>query len=77
MRTAIVVRSPNQDTNLGIAAIPAAGNRPAIPAGDPGYVRTVFETSVTLPNMESRAPFFPSIVPTTDASAGILNVGGG
>ena len=77
VRTAIVVRSPNQDTNLGIAAIPAAGNRPAIPAGDPGYVRTVFETSVTLPNMESRAPFFPSIVPTTDASAGILNVGGG
>jgi type IV pilus assembly protein PilW len=77
VRTAIVVRSPSQDTNLGNAAIPAAGNRPEIPAGDPGYVRTFFETSVTLPNMESRAPFFPTIVPTTDASAGILNVGGG
>ncbi len=77
VRVSIVARSPNQDSNLGSATIPATGNRPAIPAGDPGYVRTLFETSVAIPNMEARAPFFPSIVPTTDASAGILNVGGG
>ena len=54
---------------------PATG--PPSPPGDPGYRRTVFETSVAIPNMESRAPFFPAIVPTTDASAGVLNVGGG
>ena len=77
VRIAIVVRSPNPDSNLGDANIPAAGNRPAVAAGDPGYRRTVFETSVAIPNMESRAPFFPTVVPTTDASAGILNVGGG
>lgn len=77
VRISIVVRSPNQDPNLGSPTIPAAGNRPAVTAADPGYQRMLFETSVAIPNMESRAPFFPSIVPTTDASAGVLNVGGG
>jgi type IV pilus assembly protein PilW len=77
VRIAIVVRSPNPDTNLGDATIPAAGNRPAVAAVDPGYRRTLFETSVAIPNMESRAPFFPTVVPTTDASATVLNVGGG
>jgi type IV pilus assembly protein PilW len=77
VRISIVVRSPNQDPTLGSPTIPAAGNRPAVTAADPGYQRMLFETSVAIPNMESRAPFFPSIVPTTDASAGVLNVGGG
>jgi hypothetical protein len=77
VRIAVVARSPNVDSNLGDASIPAAGNRPAIAAGDPAYRRTTFETSVAIPNMESRAPFFPAIVPTSDASAGVLNVGGG
>jgi hypothetical protein len=48
-----------------------------VAAADPGYRRTLFETSVAIPNMESRAPFFPTVVPTTDASATVLNVGGG
>jgi type IV pilus assembly protein PilW len=77
VRIAIVVRSPNTDSSLGDATIPAAGNRPAVAAGDPGYRRTLFQTSVAIPNMESRAPFIPTVVPTTDSSASILNVGGG
>jgi type IV pilus assembly protein PilW len=77
VRVAVVIRSPNADPNQIAAPIPAAGNRPPVAAGDPGFPRILFETSVALPNMESRAPFFPSIVPTTDALADVLNVGGG
>ena len=77
VRVAVVARAPNTDSGQGDAFVPAAGNRPAVAAGDPGYRRAVFETSAALPNMESRAPFFPAIVPTSDASAGVLNVGGG
>jgi type IV pilus assembly protein PilW len=73
VRIAIVARSANPDPNRGDALIPAAGNRPALPAGDPGFRRTLFETSVAVPNMETRAPFFPAIEPTSD----VLNVGGG
>lgn len=73
VRVAIVARSPNVDSNLGDANIPAAGNRPAVAAGDPAYRRTTFETSVAIPNMEARAPFFPAIEPTST----VLNVGGG
>ena len=53
---------------------PPATARP-FSAGDPGFRRTIFETSVAIPNMETRAPFFPTIVlpPPTD----VLNVGGG
>ena len=68
-----MARSPNVDSNLGDANIPAAGNRPAVAAGDPGFRRTTFETSVAIPNMEARAPFFPAIEPTST----VLNVGGG
>jgi hypothetical protein len=77
VRIAVVARAPNTDSSLGNASVPAAGNRPEVAAGDPGYRRAVFETSTALPNMESRAPFFPAIVPTSDASADVLNVGGG
>jgi type IV pilus assembly protein PilW len=73
VRVALVVRSPNPDSQLGDPTIPAAGNRPAISAGDPTYRRTTFETSVAIPNMEARAPFFPAIEPTST----VLNVGGG
>jgi type IV pilus assembly protein PilW len=77
VRVAVVVRSPNPDPDQAAVAIPAAGNRPAVAAGDPGYRRMTFETSVATPNMESRAPYFPTIVPADDALAGVLNVGGG
>jgi len=77
VRVAMVVRSPSPDPDQAAQDVPAAGNRPAVAAGDPGYRRTVFETSVAIPNMESRAPSFPTTVPTTDALADVLNVGGG
>ena len=77
VRVAAVVRSPKADPEQSVGEVPAAGNRPAIAAGDPGFRRAVFETSVAIPNMESRAPFFPTTVLPTDPQAGVLNVGGG
>jgi hypothetical protein len=77
VRVATVVRSPTPDPDQASGVVPAAGNRPAIAAGDPGHRRTVFETSVSMPNMESRAPFYPPVVPVTDPQASVLNVGGG
>ena len=73
VRASIVVRSPNPDTERGDPALPAIGNRPAVTASDPLYRRSVFETSVALPNMEARAPFFPAV----DPASTLLNVGGG
>jgi type IV pilus assembly protein PilW len=73
VRVSTVVRSPNPDPDQTVGSVPAAGNRPAVSAGDPGYRRMVFETSVATPNMESRAPYFPTIVPADN----VLNVGGG
>ena len=77
VRAAVVVRSPNQDPTWGTRSSRPPAIDPRWTPATPGYLRTVFETSVAIPNMEARAPFFPTIVPTTDASAGILNVGGG
>jgi type IV pilus assembly protein PilW len=74
VRVAVVVRPPNADITLpNETNIPAAGNRPALTTGQPGYRRMLFETSVTLPNMETRAPFFPFTGTGTDQ----LNVSGG
>jgi type IV pilus assembly protein PilW len=70
---AVVIRAPNPEAQHGDATIPAAGNRAAVTASDPEFRRAVIETSVALPNMESRAPFFPVIEPTST----VLNVGGG
>jgi len=77
VRVAVVVRSPGVQGTQGDAAIPAAGNRPIVPALDPEHRRAIFETSVAIPNMESRAPFFPTTVLPTDPQASVLNVGGG
>ena len=77
VRVAVVVRSPSVQGTQGDAAIPAAGNRPIVPALDPEHRRAIFETSVAIPNMESRAPFFPTTVLPTDPQASVLNVGGG
>jgi type IV pilus assembly protein PilW len=74
VRVAVVVRPPNADATLvDETTIPAAGNRPALTTGQPGYRRMLFETSVALPNMEARAPFFPFTGTGTDQ----LNVSGG
>jgi type IV pilus assembly protein PilW len=73
VRIEVVVRSPNPDAQSEEALIPAAGNRPAAANGPPGHRRMLFQTSVAIPNMESRAPFFPALGTGADQ----LNVGGG
>lgn len=73
VRVAVVVRSGEPYVNT-VEPVPAAGNRPATALPDvAGYRRSVFETSVAVPNMESRGPVFPTI----GAAADQLNVGGG
>jgi type IV pilus assembly protein PilW len=73
VRLEIVVRSPNPDVHDPTPTIPAAGNRPTAEDGQPGYRRMSFQTSVAIPNMESRAPLFPALGTGTDQ----INVGGG
>jgi hypothetical protein len=73
VRIEVVVRSPNPDPQSDDSLVPAAGNRPAAANGAPGHRRMLFQTSVAIPNMESRAPFFPALGTGTDQ----LNVGGG
>jgi type IV pilus assembly protein PilW len=73
VRLDVVVRSPNPDPQREEAVIPAAGNRAANTGGEPGHRRMLFQTSVAIPNMESRAPFFPALGTGADQ----LNVGGG
>jgi len=73
VRVEVVVRSPARDIQNLDAIIPAAGNRPDVADGEPGFRRMSFQTSVAIPNMESRAPLFPSLGTGADQ----LNVGGG
>jgi type IV pilus assembly protein PilW len=70
---AVVVRSAERDVLLPDAAtLPAALNRPA-QAGPDGYRRLLLQTSVTVRNLDSRAPYYPVYGTGTDQ----LNVGGG
>jgi len=73
VRLEAVIRSPDPQFEGADGVIPAAGNRAADAGGEPGYRRTLFQTSVAIPNMESRAPFFPALGTGADQ----LNVGGG
>ncbi len=80
VRLAVVVRPPLPNPNrlTTDVTIPAAGNRPALTNGVPGYFRLLFGTSVAVPNMESRAPYFPFLGTSGYAvGADQLNVGGG
>ena len=72
VRVAVLVRGPTPDAQQTDPTLPAVGNRPAL-AGEPLYRRSAFQTSVAIPNMESRAPIFPSLGTGADQ----LNVGGG
>lgn len=73
VRVALVVRSPEPlQTRIDTDRVPAAGNRPEV-AGDPGYLRLRVETTVSTPNMDARAPYFPMY----GALAEQQNVGGG
>ncbi len=77
VRVAIVVRMPEPDANLAGAderTVPASLNRPAL-AAPAGYRRTRFETTAVTPNLDTRAPFFPSY--SISNGTDLLNVGGG
>jgi type IV pilus assembly protein PilW len=76
VRVSIVVRTPEADLSLtdpALRALPAAGNRSAV-NGPPGHRRLFFQTTAATPNLDVRAPFYPTYsVTSTDR----LNVGGG
>jgi type IV pilus assembly protein PilW len=74
VKISVVVRTPVQDITVTDAEIPAAGNRKAVD-GLPGYRRMRVDTTVTIPNMDSRAPYFPNL--STNNGTDLLNVGGG
>jgi type IV pilus assembly protein PilW len=77
VRVALVVRTAAPSPTplpLDQSLLPVAGNRPATP-GQPGYRRLLFEATTAARNMESRAPYFPSL--SGSAGSDQLNVGGG
>ncbi len=74
VRVFVVVRPPTADLKVADAIVPTAANRPAMP-GLPGYRRLVVSTTVVLPNLDARAPFFPTY--SSNGGADNLNLGGG
>ena len=76
VRVAVVVRTPEQDFTLTApaeATVPASANRAAVP-GPAGHRRFRFETTTVTPNLDVRAPYFPTY---SAAPADRLNVDGG
>lgn len=73
VQVGLVVRQANADVTVSDTSVPANGNRPAI-NGLPGYHRLRIETTVPVPNMDARYPYFPLYSTTTGDG---LNVGGG
>lgn len=76
VRVAVVVRQPEADRAIVDPTLPALLNRDAIQR-EVNRRRTVFQTSVTIPNMTSRAPSFPSYGQPGVAADEPLNHGGG
>jgi type IV pilus assembly protein PilW len=74
VRVGLVVRSAVADARITDGnVLPASLNRPALPAAA-GFQRLRVETTVRLPNLDARAPYFPTF---QTAGATQLNVGGG
>jgi type IV pilus assembly protein PilW len=69
----LVVRQASTDIGIADATVPAAGNRPDA-AGLAGFRRLRIQTTVVLPNLEARLPYYPSY---TAVAGDQLNVGGG
>lgn len=78
VRVAITVRAERTDPNVFDAQVPAALNRPAV-AGEAGYRRMVFESTIYTHNLETRLPVFPTYDPsyTTTCAGTAGNCGGG
>jgi hypothetical protein len=74
VRVTVIARSAEpDDLVVEPAVVPAVANRPALP-GPPNYRRLRFDTSAATPNLDVRAPFFPSY---SASPTDHLNVGGG
>jgi type IV pilus assembly protein PilW len=76
VRVGLVVRQALADTSISEPILPALGNRAAIDR-ETHQRRAIFETSVPLPNLDSRAPVFPTHGDPTLLSDANLNFGGG
>ena len=76
VRVGVVVRQALADTTIFEPNLPALGNRAAI-VREANRRRAVFETSVSLPNLDSRAPVFPTHGDPALLSDANLNFGGG
>lgn len=76
IRVSVVVRSSDPDVALITApdrTVPAAGNRPAF-LGQPNYRRSLFETTVSLPNIQAASFTYPNV---NSAGGPGFNLGGG
>lgn len=76
VRVGVVVRQALPDAATFEPILPALGNRAAI-ARETNQRRAVFETTVSLPNLDSRAPVFPTHGDPALLSDANLNFGGG
>ncbi|MGC3997946.1 MAG: PilW family protein [Anaeromyxobacter sp.] len=75
VRVAVVIRSAEALDPADAGVVPASGNRPAVDSRR-GYRRSLFQTSIGVPNLESRGPVFPAWGDPKDPD-NQLNVGGG
>lgn len=76
VRVAVVVRQPGGDLTISDPVLPALLNRREI-AREAHRRRVVFQTTVAVPNMTSRAPTFPTYGQPGVAADAPLNHGGG
>ncbi|MCM2333104.1 MAG: PilW family protein [Anaeromyxobacteraceae bacterium] len=76
VRVAVVVRRPVADPNISEPILPALANRRALDR-EARRRRAVFQTTVAVPNMTSRAPTFPTYGQPGVAADAPLNHGGG
>jgi hypothetical protein len=76
IRVGVVVRQADADPTVFEPDLPALGNRAAL-VRDANRRRAVFETTVPLPNLDSRAPVFPVVGDPTLLTEANLNFGGG
>jgi type IV pilus assembly protein PilW len=74
VKVSVVVRASAPDPSIPDAIVPAAGNRPDVD-GLPNFRRMRVDTTVMMPNLDSRSPYFPVL--SSNNGVDLLNVGGG
>jgi type IV pilus assembly protein PilW len=76
VRVGVVVRQAEADTTVFEPILPRLGNRAAL-VREANRRRAAFETTVPLPNLDSRAPVFPTVGDPALLTDANLNFGGG